>query len=264
MDVAIGLPFLSHHVQLLVMPGRRDPLCVARTSAKGRSRIVGQVDPALRAGVVPGSTADDTQSCGRGRRAPGCVFEDHDAARAIHLITLRKPRRPARMGLAHRGERVDRCAPQAPRRKSLFARRAQRRGRRYPGKQRDDWRRQSRGTLCASRNAEADGGRDCTAGSRTSAGMPAERRLAVLDSGSCRACGDFGDGRAAEALPRAPQTPGKAELGIAIVEAAASARGGRYSDGPQPRGTQTGTSSSTRGLCGIRLRRLSGRSIRKP
>src|SRR3989449_11393385 len=113
------------------------------------------------------------------------------------------------------------------------------------GKQRHGVRRQSRGTLCTLRNAEANGGRDCAANSRTAAGLPAKRRFAVLDSGSCRAGGNFGDGGAAEAFPCAPENPGKAEVGISAAEAAARECGGCFADRPWPRGTQTRTSRYT-------------------
>jgi RNA polymerase sigma factor (sigma-70 family) len=45
--------------------------------------------------------------------------------------------------------------------------------------------------------------------------LPAARRLAVLDAGSRRTAGNFGDGGSSEALPSAPSTAGKAERGAA-------------------------------------------------
>jgi len=110
-------------------------------------------------------------------------------------------------------------------------------------------------TLRAARNAQADGGCDQATGSGYAAGVPLARRFAVFDAGSCRAAGDFGDGGAAQALSSAPETPGKAERDAAAREAEASARGSGGRNCAARRGTQT--ESSPRGVCGVRLRRLS-------
>src|SRR6266576_3716693 len=111
--------------------------------------------------------------------------------------------------------RLDRRDPQAARRETVLARRADRCGRRNAGKQRDGVPGQSRRTLRAARNAQVDGRRDHPTGSGSPPGVPVARCLRVLDPRSCRATGDFGNGGASEAFPSAPETPGKTEYCVA-------------------------------------------------
>src|SRR5437016_14597888 len=88
------------------MYGWRRPLRVALAGAKGRPRIAGQADPAIRAWPVPGGGTANAQSRGRGRRAPGCLPEGDDPSRAVCRHAGRKPGRAARVDFAHRRECV--------------------------------------------------------------------------------------------------------------------------------------------------------------